>query len=1210
MRPSLSLKTLLRTPFKTIMTFLLLALTSFALFSRIADFSVTAREMKKVEDSYNSVIAIDNGVPILSENRQHFSNLPKTESFVSIYGTNLYLADKPITISKEQIDAFSKITSVEKRYMTGGVIESLERLTPRVSEDFDWGYDYGARFIVEGTFEGYANPTELYGYSEAFVLNFTNIKYLAGKREYEDGETIPLLAGDYADQSDTDDSGAYSISGTIHYSEDMPIGISYFTSPSNSIFLLEDDPYKRIFVESLVPGTRYVFIGRYVLNDFDPSTYEENIKASIAKIELEDISSTVKDDEGNTVEALMPDEQVEAIKNSELPVDSFDEYVAVIEKNRAYFEEIYGEGYYWGFYELLAGKQMMRLGDNDTIEYVPSFIELFDTENMTKAQELIDITNRDIHTFDIVYTENLASIPRFNERSMVITNGRAITVDDTDSCVISEYLANAYDLKIGDKLNIGLGDRLFEQYAQMGAVSYIPERNWSVAKETELEIVGFYKDIDAMESRNADMFMGYSPNTIFVPLSQLSIEVPENHEIKPGEFSIFIENAAEYEAVLAEAETLASSFGVSLRASDGGYADMKDSINESAKTSLITMCLYIFTAALALVLSVYLYIGRNTKSYAIMRALGTTAKKSRKALTLPFGLLAVIGISIGGTVGIVYTSREMQSVLKNFEVMGSSYTADASISALTVIIAVICEVLLIAVIAMLFLHRLANTPPLALLQGGSATKATPQNKERPANNFSYSTYTVTANNTSHTGTFSTNPLPQKRKYNAPRQVLGYISKHMLRTKWKTIIALVLPLFLSVAIGVITLTKTNYEEMFTQVDIKSSINNINHISVLSLADSELVESLYFYSNKPVMMRDLKFLDEANETEISIDVEADIKITNDVKRYFNDTYKSDPPISYADGYSDDLFVADIGSDTENAVCIIGNNIAENNEIALGDSINLIQKNDYEDMIKMKNNPEYTNILKEQYEGRYETEEELQILTNEGIERDIAGLTKSFTVVGIADGDNEDVLNTIYIPYGKRVESLLSGLDREMWLNASAVDFTEIILSDNDKVSEINTLLDGYISDSIESSTTVSAGSSSYYTDTTELENIRRVRDLLTTLFPIAVSAAVLIGAAVPILIIIQSSKEAASMRILGTTKKRTVSILSLEQIILCVIGLGIAAIVLYVSNAGLFIQSGITLGICAGLYLAASIIAAIIAAAATTNKKALELLQVKE
>ncbi|MDR0904191.1 MAG: hypothetical protein LBM59_06125, partial [Ruminococcus sp.] len=156
----------------------------------------------------------------------------------------------------------------------------------------------------------------------------------------------------------------------------------------------------------------------------------------------------------------------------------------------------------------------------------------------------------------------------------------------------------------------------------------------------------------------------------------------------------------------------------------------------------------------------------------------------------------------------------------------------------------------------------------------------------------------------------------------------------------------------------------------------------------------------------------------------------------------------------------------------------------------------------------------------------------------------------------------------------------------------------------------LLDNLLDESMGYYSYDRAGSSSYYTDTTELDNIRRVRDLLIALFPIAVVAAVLIGAAVPILIIIQSSKEAAIMRVLGTTKKRTIAILSLEQIILCILGLAVAAGVLLIYNVGLFAQSGLTLAVCASIYLVASIAAALISAAVTTNKKPMELLQVKE
>lgn len=60
MRPLQSIKTLFRTPFKTLITFLLLAVVMFAFFSRIAEYSVTSREMKNVAEKYRGIGSIEN----------------------------------------------------------------------------------------------------------------------------------------------------------------------------------------------------------------------------------------------------------------------------------------------------------------------------------------------------------------------------------------------------------------------------------------------------------------------------------------------------------------------------------------------------------------------------------------------------------------------------------------------------------------------------------------------------------------------------------------------------------------------------------------------------------------------------------------------------------------------------------------------------------------------------------------------------------------------------------------------------------------------------------------------------------------------------------------------------------------------------------------------------------------------------------------------
>ena len=135
-------------------------------------------------------------------------------------------------------------------------------------------------------------------------------------------------------------------------------------------------------------------------------------------------------------------------------------------------------------------------------------------------------------------------------------------------------------------------------------------------------------------------------------------------------------------------------------------------------------------------------------------------------------------------------------------------------------------------------------------------------------------------------------------------------------------------------------------------------------------------------------------------------------------------------------------------------------------------------------------------------------------------------------------------------------------------------------------------------------------SYNLDTTELDNIKRVRDMLVLLFPIAVVVAALIGLAAYGLIVVQSAKEAAILRILGTTKLRVRCMLSFEQISLVVLGLLLAALGLVIYNPGLFARSTISLVLCGGLYVLCCTLSVVIASYEVTWRKVLELLQVKE
>lgn len=112
MRKSYAIKTILRTSLKTLMTFLLLAAASFALFSKVTDYAVTSRETARAESFYHGVAALDNTVPPINS------------------GEGIIYADDKPWPSDGKMDEFASlpgVTLVDKRYMTAGLVEDFKR---------------------------------------------------------------------------------------------------------------------------------------------------------------------------------------------------------------------------------------------------------------------------------------------------------------------------------------------------------------------------------------------------------------------------------------------------------------------------------------------------------------------------------------------------------------------------------------------------------------------------------------------------------------------------------------------------------------------------------------------------------------------------------------------------------------------------------------------------------------------------------------------------------------------------------------------------------------------------------------------------------------------------------------------------------------------------------------------------------------------------
>ena len=126
-------------------------------------------------------------------------------------------------------------------------------------------------------------------------------------------------------------------------------------------------------------------------------------------------------------------------------------------------------------------------------------------------------------------------------------------------------------------------------------------------------------------------------------------------------------------------------------------------------------------------------------------------------------------------------------------------------------------------------------------------------------------------------------------------------------------------------------------------------------------------------------------------------------------------------------------------------------------------------------------------------------------------------------------------------------------------------------------------------------------------TVVGSMERNLSLLRLLYPVAIGLSVVIGLGLSMLLILQNAKNAAIMRVLGSTRKRALTVLWTEPLIVVLIGLIAGLIALLLIGWRVSASASVFL---AGLYLVGALIGSATGALLVTNRSPLELLQVKE
>ncbi len=773
--------------------------------------------------------------------------------------------------------------------------------------------------------------------------------------------------------------------------------------------------------------------------------------------------------------------------------------------------------------------------------------DYLDTEEFAYLKNWVEGVQKDMYTYDIVYTSDMRAIPRFNERKMVVNEGRPLVTGDEDVCVVSEEFLSRHQLSVGDEIDVKLGDQLRNQSYANGALSRGRRENSDFIADARLRIVGSYCFMDDDSARTQEQEWAYTINTVFVPSSLLPVEVPDDYVADTGEFSVLVEDARDIEKFREAAEPMAAELGLGLRFSDGGWLGIQDSFERGRRTALLTAVLYAAASALALLLAVYLYIGRSRKPYAIMRTLGAPTKRAGNAVVLPFAVLSAVAIPLGGAAGILYTSREMARALADLtDGAPQEYVLDVRPSAWTVALCLAAELAFLVVVALLFLRKMHKTPPLELLSEGSSRK---QEEKTAVQESAEPAFAFAGADVGKLHPAGEMELSSGRRYGAFRQVSAYLLRHMRRGYGKTAVSLALAAVLATGVGAFALARLNYRDAFHRTEVKGSAAGFASSSLSELADSGLADNIYYYGKMSLCVN-------------SDGVPEPVTFTNDLDRCLTGDYE----VEYAEECKN------FNLEVDGSMCVVGKSLAQIYGIQPGDEIHLMTYDLY-------------NFISDLYDDEAEFQK--------AVER--AG--KPYKVAGILDSG--DAVNDagIFMAANSAAEALYG--------QPFSVGYCEFTLADNDRLKELNAFLEEQKEEGMKYAQTAS-----FYIDSAGLENVGRIRDMIEALFPVAVAAAALIGLIGSALVILQSAREAAFLRILGVTKKRARCMLAAEQAVLCVAGIILVAGGLLLYSPGLFVRSRETLGLCYALYFLASVCGACAAAVQVTKGRILELLQGKE
>lgn len=740
-----------------------------------------------------------------------------------------------------------------------------------------------------------------------------------------------------------------------------------------------------------------------------------------------------------------------------------------------------------------------------------------------------------------------------------LKEGRLLTLEDHEKknqvCVVRKDLAELRGLKVGDTISMTLRNLQYPWYGQI----FENEKDTWKEKETmakEFEIVGLYGSTDP-----ATPITMYN-STIFIPTSCLP-QAWEPGWITTDSFSFCLTSPQKAEQFEARYGKKLEKQGLKISFYENNWQDYQDSVKPLEKSALIGVAAFIATGLVLFLLFLLIYFQMMTKEYAIMRALGTNKRQALLQIQVPVLLISVLGSGIAVLGAFWYGNERIEKLLPQTEAMKDAVTIGFGKIALY-------GVILLAVITVLiyFYGRRIAKESVMHSNAGKKNKIQKEiilekNKELEAPSYRQMGYgiEISAVDAQKKAGIGGEPLAGIRAAQKSRKsiaALSYISQRIRRTPVKS---LLLMLITAIFIGLLSWMPFHISETAKKITAIYENTKIKGQVVLDetvyVPDHGFISQDIGYGLQEMKQIEDLYLEIGDTVDVSSTVAENIgqRVPDIIFMATADPGKllkngnSNIKIQYASGYDSDIFAQNLVSD-KGYYAVIGSSLMEQLQITLGDLI-VIEKPHAE--------------IWYQVIGTYED--------TEGYADLIAPLKGAHDLYAHEDKERYAKAEfTVHVSDMEMLKQVKKELEKIVAWQSADLPGVNVVLRDDEMIQAVQPLEN----------------------------NIRIIKVLYPILWVIAIAFCYVMSW----LSLQQAQKEMAVMRILGTTKKKTIQLIGGVQLVNCLLGItaGTVATAFAVREA----FSWITV-LSAGVCFLTCVLAVTIAGTIILNKKPLLLLQ---